>query len=78
MAEVREEVVQEASVLPQGGRDDRHVVRIGRLDQADAIELVGNVLGEDAARPQSGDAGELSMDEIKRAARRAGPSPDNA
>ncbi len=27
---------------------------------------------------QSGDAGELNMDEIKRAARRAGPSPSNA
>ena len=27
---------------------------------------------------QSGDAGELSMDEIKRAARRARPSPNNA
>ena len=37
---------------------DQNVVRIGRLDRADAVKLVGNVLGEEDARPQSADAGE--------------------
>jgi hypothetical protein len=35
-----------------------HHIRIDRLSEGDAVELVGNVLRESNSRPQTGDAGE--------------------
>ncbi|NJL28084.1 MAG: tetratricopeptide repeat protein, partial [Thermoanaerobaculia bacterium] len=51
--------------LPEPFARHRNTMRITRLDRADALKLVSDVLGEENARPLGSDAGE-SEEEIER------------